>query len=194
MDAIKQWIVFCLLLIVSNSCYSADFINIIFLPDFSNSFECSEPGVEFKVTEKSSVGILGTFDCDSNRPTYGNSNDQVSNSFSRALIPWRYSWKGAYTDGTFIQALIGVEESKFRSDLGSTANVSFVDFGAYFGYQWFWKNGFNISVMGGVAYLVETSSEQNLIPGETQDIIDYLDKNTETNVHGGFGAILGWKF
>lgn len=194
MDATKQWIVFCLLWIVSSSCLSADFINIIFLPDFSNSFECSEPGVEFKVTDNSTIGILGTFDCDSIRPTYGSTNDQVSNTFSRGLVPWRYSWKGAFTDGAFIQALIGVEKSKFRSDLGSTANVTFIDLGAHFGYQWFWKNGFNISVLGGIAYLVETSSDQKLEPGESQDIIDYLDKNTDSNVHGAFGAIIGWKF
>lgn len=194
MEAAKRWFVFCFLCIVSSSCLSADFINIIFLPDFSNSLKCSQPGVEFKVAEKSTVGILGTFDCDSNRPTYGDSNDQVSNTFSRILVPWRYSRKGAFKDGTLVQAVIGTEESNFRSDLGSTADVTFIDFGAYYGYQWFWTNGFNISVMGGVAYLVETSSDQVIVPGESQDIVDYLNRNTETNVHGAFGAMLGWVF
>ncbi len=194
MKTIKRWILCCLLWVCSDPCLSAEWINVILLPDSFNAFDCHQPGVEFKVAEKSSVGILGRFDCDTDRSTYGSTNESVSNTFSRVLIPWRYSRKGAFQDGTLIQALVGVEKSKFRSALGSKADVTFVDFGLHYGYQWFWSSGFNVSAMAGVAYLVETSSSQEIAQNETSDVIDYLEKNTETNIHGGIGVILGWVF
>jgi hypothetical protein len=194
MENIKSWILLGLLWMLSSPCLSADWINVILLPDSFDSFDCHQPGVEFKVADRSSVGILGRFDCDTDRATYGSSNDSVSNTFSRVLIPWRYSRKGTFKDGTLIEVLVGAERSKFRSDLGSMADVTFMDLGLYYGYQWFWDSGFNISAMAGVAYLVETSSSKEIAQNETSDVIDYLNKNTETNVHGGLGIIIGWTF
>lgn len=187
-------ILFLLFLLASNAAQSASAFNIILLPDLTKSFKCHQPGVEFPIADTQSLAVLGVINCNSDRSTYGDTNDNVTNSFSRLLVPWRYAWNGVFKDGQLIQFLIGVETSEFSSSLGSEAEVTFMDFGLYYGYQWFWQNGFNLSLLGGLAYLVKTSSSKNIAPGETNDVIDFLDKNTKTNVHGGAGIIFGWKF
>ena len=194
MVILNRGILLLLLWFQSSLCLSADSINIVLMPDSINSFDCHHPGVEFKVTQTSSLGVFGRLNCETNRSTYGDTHDDVTNTFSRIFVPWRYSKGGAFKDGTFIQALIGIEKSKFRSVLGSKADVTFVDFAFHYGYQWFWKNGFNVSALAGVAYLVETSSEKDILPAENNDVIGFLDKNTKTNVHGGAGVLIGWKF
>lgn len=190
----NRWILLCFLLFQSGLCLADASFNIIVLPDSINSFDCHQVGVEFKVAQNHSVGMLGRFDCETNRSTYGDTHDDVTNTFSRILIPWRYSKNGVFKDGIIIQALVGVEKSEFRSKLGSKADVTFVDFGIHYGYQWFWENGFNISALAGVAYLVETSSEKSIVQNENSDVINWLDKNTKTNIHGGAGIMIGWKF
>lgn len=190
----NRWILFCSLCFQSSLCLSADTINIIILPDSINSFDCHQPGIEFKISQNSSLGAIGRLDCATDRSTYGKTNDDVTNTFSRIIVPWRYSFNGTFRDGSLVQALVGIEKSEFRSTLGSKADVTFVDFAFHYGYQWFWKNGFNVSALAGVAYLVKTSSEIDIVPTENSDVIGFLDKNTKTNVHGGAGILIGWKF
>ena len=172
-------------------CYSSESINFIVLPDAAN---CHHAGLEIQMNEKNTLGFLGVSGCNSDRSTYGEKNDDVNNDFSRFLVPWRYSPHGAFTTGYFFQAIAGSEKSKFTSILGSTADVTFASFGGYAGYQWFWRNGFNISVIGGAVYLHELSSSTTLAPSEGNDVRDYLDKNTDSNIHGGYGIIFGWLF
>ena len=194
MITLNRWILYCLLLFQSSLCLSADSINVVLMPDSFNSFKCHHPGIEFKISQTSTLGVFGRLDCESDRSTYGDTNDDVTNTFSRIFVPWRYSKGGAFKNGSFIQTLIGIEKSKFRSVLGSKADVTFVDFAFHYGYQWFWENGFNISVLGGVAYLVKTSSDKDITQNESDDVIGFLDKNTKTNIHPGAGITIGWKF
>lgn len=194
MGNLCRWILFCSLWLQSGLCLSADSINVVIMPDSFNSFKCHQPGIDFKITQNSSLGVVGILDCESDRSTYGNTNDDVTNTFSRIFVPWRYSKGGAFKNGAFMQALIGIEKSEFRSILGSRADVTFVDFAFHYGYQWFWENGFNVSVLGGVAYLAKSSSQKDIVLNETPDVIGHLDRNTKSNIHGGAGFILGWKF
>jgi hypothetical protein len=190
----NRWIIFCLLLLQAGACLSADAINLVLLPDSFNSFKCHQPGVEFQVSQTSTLAVFGRLDCESERSTYGDTNDEVTNTFSRIFVPWRYSKGGAFRDGPFMQSLVGMERSRFKSVSGSTADVTYVDFAFHYGYQWFWNNGFNVSVIGGLALLVKTSSDEEIVQNENNEVIDFLDKNTRTNVHPGAGFIFGWKF
>lgn len=191
----NKWNLFWLLfLFQSNTSLSAEPFNVAIMPDSINSFKCHQPGVEFKISQTSSLGVFGTLDCKSNRSTYGDTNNDVTNTFSRIFFPWRYSKGGVFKTGSFMQALIGIEKSKFKSVLGSKADVTFVDFAFHYGYQWFWENGFNVSVLGGLAYLVKTNSDKSISANETDDVKNFLDKNTKTNIHPGAGVVIGWKF
>lgn len=176
----------------SSSSFSQNTINFIILPD--PLYTVHHIGFEMAVTEKSRLGMLTAYKRDSDRPTYGESNDDVTNTFSRLLIPWIYSKNGAWENGFIVTGLVGLENDKFKSEAGSRAEATFVNFGLLAGYQWFWGNGFNISAMAGGALLVESRSEKDIIAGESRDVIDYLDKNTKTNTHFSAGVILGWAF
>lgn len=191
MKCLYKLVLSSVLLIQAGQCYSSSLINFIALPDAAN---CHHAGFEIQMNEKNTLGFLGVSGCNSDRPTYGEKNDDVNNDFSRFLVPWRYSPHGAFTTGYFFQAITGVEKSQFTSTLDSNADVTFAHFGGYAGYQWFWPNGFNISVIGGAVYLYELSSSTTLAPGETVDVKNFLDKNTDSNIHGGYGIIFGWSF
>lgn len=190
MKVIINTLVFFALLTQSSLIYSANHINIIFLPD---SYDCHHTGVEGAITKNSRLGILAVVGCDSDRPTYGDSNDKVTNEFSRILIPWTYS-AGAWDDGYFLKVLAGLENHKFESNIGSRAEVTFADISANVGYQWFWNSGFNVSASLGVAFLFQNSVDKNIHTNESSDVVDFLDKNTKTNQHTAFGIILGWAF
>lgn len=191
MKVIGELIFSTLLLLQAGFCYSSEYKNFILIPDPSS---CHQVGVEVSINENSSLGMFGRISCESNRATYGAKNSNVENTFSRILIPWRYSFNGVFTDGYFVQPLAGLENSKFKSTLGSTAEVTFVSLAAYAGYQWFWRNGLNVSLMAGLAYLQEVNSSHDILAGEGSDVSKFLDKNTETNLHGGAGVIVGWLF
>jgi len=186
-----KYVLSSLLLVESGLCYSSESNNLILLPDSSS---CHQAGIEMAINKHNTLGILGRAGCESDRPTYGSKNDDVENRFGRILVPWRFSFKGVFTDGYFVQALAGLEKSEFKSTLGSSADVTFTNLAAHVGYQWFWRNGFNLSLMGGVAYLHEVSSSKHIVTGEQKSVTDFLDKNTKTNIHGGAGVIVGWLF
>lgn len=181
----------CILFVQASISHSEESINIVVLPE---TYDCHQVGAEFKVTKNSTLGVLGVVSCDSDRPTYGSSNNNVKNSFSRVLIPWRYSMGGAFENGYFVQSMIGMEAHEFRSTQGSRSDVSFVDLTLHGGYQWFWSNGFNVSALGGVNVLVKSSSDEHIVQNERTDVVDFIDKNTKSNIHPGLGVILGWKF
>lgn len=179
------------LFIYAGMCQSSGSVNVILLPD---PYNCHQVGFEFQSNEKNTLGLLGRLGCNSNRPTYGSKNDDVDNKFSRILVPWRYSFKGGFKNGFFVQTLAGFEQSEFKSTLGSAAKVSFLNIGINAGYQWFWKSGFNVSVLGGRAFLQKINSDKSILSGESQSVSDFLDKNTKTNNHGSYGVIVGWLF
>lgn len=171
--------------------YASDSLNLMLLPD---PYGCHQVGVEMGINANSTLGVLGRGSCESDRPTYGAMNEDVENTFSRILVPFRYSFSGVFKDGYFVQGLAGLEKSEFKSSLGSTSNVTFASFAAHGGYQWFWKNGFNISLMGGVAYLQNIETSESIVGGEDSDVVKFLDKNTKANIHGGGGVFMGWLF
>jgi hypothetical protein len=175
----------------SNLCLSVESANLFVLPD---PFECHQLGVETGITTNNSLGVLGTIGCESDRPAYGNANDDVRNTFSRVVLPWRYSKDGVFKDGFIGQAWVGVEKHDFESELHSQAEVTFANLAVHFGYQWFWDSGFNISVLGGGAVLAKISGNEDIVPAERSDVVSFLDKNTKTNVHGAAGFLVGWKF
>jgi len=179
------------LLISAGQCYSSNSINVVVLPDL---FGCHQLGGEFELNENNTLGVLGRINCSSDRPTYGAKNDDVENEFSRILVPWRYSFNGIFTDGYFLQTLVGLEKNKFKTTLGSTSKVTFTNLAVHAGYQWFWKNGFNITLLGGIAYLHENNSRTNIVTTEETHVVNFIDKNTKTNIHGGAGVIVGWLF
>jgi len=180
------------LMFQTSLCFSEDSINFIVVPDL---FNCHHHfGFELEILENSTLGILGSAKCKSDRPTYGDPNSKVNTEFSRIFIPWRYSFLGAFKDGYFIQTMVGVENSEFTSEAGSSADVTFIDLTFHGGYQWFWRGGFNVSALAGVAYLKESSLDINIVQNESSDVAEFLDKNTKSNVHIGIGVIFGWLF
>ncbi len=182
----------CFLLFQSGLVFSKGSFNLSILPD--PVFNCHQLGFDAAITDKSSLGVLARYQCNSDRPTYGSPNKDVKNTFSRILIPWRYSFNGVFEDGFIMQLSLGMEKSRFKSDLGSEAEVTFMDIVFSVGYQWFWGNGLNVSVIGGPAFLIKNSVNKNLSQNESSDVIKFLDKNTKSNVHAGVGVLLGWSF
>jgi len=188
---ISRVVLVCFLLFQSGAIFSEDSINVSILPD---PFNCHQLGFEMDVTDNSTLGIIVRNACNSDRPTFGSPNDNVKNTFSRILIPFKYSTNGVFKDGFIMQPVIGLEQSKFTSTAGSEANVTFIDIAYHFGYQWFWGNGFNVAAMGGPVILIENSSSKTIVQNESPDVVKFLDENTETNIHAGVGVIFGWVF
>lgn len=162
-----------------------------FLPD---PFSCHQLGIEKTITQQSRLGILAVNNCRSDRPTFGEANNDVKNTFSRILFPFIYAPNGAMKTGKIYLATIGVEQHQFRSDLGSSVDASFFDAGAHIGYQWFWSNGFNITATAGIAILTLTDSKKNIKTNEKSDVVDFLNDNSKTNIHPGAEILLGWSF
>lgn len=187
----KKLIFMSFLLLYSGLSFAKDTINLVLLPD---PYNCHQIGVDAAITENSTLGLIGRSGCKSDRPTYGSPNNDVRNTFSRILIPWRYSLNGAFKDGFFFQSLAGLEKSNFKSDLGSSAKVTFYNIAAQVGYQWFWDIGFNVSVLAGPTFLIEKESSKNVAQNEQEDVVKFLDNNTKSNIHGGAGVIVGWNF
>ena len=183
---------FLCLMIHSSLCVSKESFNITLIPDV---LYCHHHfGVEYAINDNNTLGIIGTGKCTSERPTYGDSNSQVDNTFNRIFIPWRYSFEKVFRDGYFIQTMIGIEKSRFKSEAGSIADVKFYDFTFHSGYQWFWDSGFNISALAGVAILKRRSLTKDISSNENNEVVRFLDKNTKSNEHIGVGIIFGWAF
>jgi len=172
-------------------CFAQDSVNLYVGPDPKS--HCHQFGAEVGITKNSTLGVIPAYNC-SDVNTYGPINNQVNSTFNRILIPFRYSPNGIFKNGYFIMALLGMEKNEFKSVAGSSANVSFIDTGILFGYQWFWRNGFNISGSIGVVHLMRNSLDQTISSTESNDVSEYLDQQTSTNTHVGGGMFLGWVF
>jgi hypothetical protein len=170
--------------------------NFSVAPDLTT--HCHQYDVDVAISENSALGVMPSYKCKDrpDRPSNGSMriNSQVTNTFSRVLIPWRYAPHSAFHTGYLAMAFVGVENSEFNSDAGSSAKVSFIDTGVLFGYQWFWPNGFNVFAGGGVAHLMRSSLDKSISPTESSKVSDYLDEQTSTNTHLGGGVFFGWAF
>lgn len=197
MKIFKYLLVSSFLLFQTSLCFAQDTINFSVVPDPTT--HCHQYIVDVAITKNSTLGVMPSYNC-TDRPHRPNNdgsmvmNSQVTNKFNRILIPWRYSPHGAFNNGYFVEALVGVEKSEFKTVVGSSANVSFIDTGVLLGYQWFWHNGLNISAVAGVAHLTNISLEKNISPTESSNVSDYLDQQTSTNTHMAGGVSFGWSF
>lgn len=172
-------------------CFAKGSLNLVFIPDPVT--HCHHYGVDFAVAKNSTLGLLSAYNCP-DRPTYGIVNGQVTNTFNRILTQWRYSPRGAFNTGYFFDAMVGVERSEFKSAAGSSANVSYFDTAIHLGYQWFWRNGFNVTGLIGVAHLMPVRRDNNISPTESSAVSDYMDEQTSTTTHVGGGFSMGWVF
>lgn len=175
---------------------SADkFINLSIAPDPVT--KCHQIRMDFAVTANSMVGIMPA-SCTNrpDRPVDGSMviPDQVTNTFNRVIIPWRYSPYGVLRDGLILEALAGFEKSEYKTTLGSNTNNTFILFGVDVGYQWVWTNGFNISTFIGFAHLIRNNHEVTIVPAESSAVVDYLDQQSNSNTHLAGGVFLGWAF
>lgn len=159
---------------------------------------CHQYRVDVPITKNNTLGVMPTSNCTDrpSRPTNGSIkiNSQVTNTFNRIIIPWRYSPNGAFIDGFIVEAIVGQEKSEYKSASGSSANVSFIDTGVWLGYQWFWRNGFNVSAVVGGVHLTRIRLDKNISPSESSNVSDYLDEQTSTNSHQTGGVFFGWAF
>ncbi len=171
-------------------CFAQDSVNLQILPDPTT--HCTQLWGEVAITTNSTLGVMPA-SC-SNRPTVGTINNQVSDSFNRISFSWKYSPHGAFKDGYFLMAGAGVETHAFSSVAGSTANVTYIDTGLFYGYSWFWRNGLNCSVGLGVAHLMPVTVGKSISTTETSTVSDYLDQQTSTSTHMGTILALGWAF
>ena len=187
----KYLLVTLLLFFQASLCIAQDSINLYGAPDIIT--QCHQVGVEAALTKYSTIAVIPSYNC-TNRNTYGPRNDQVTSTFNRVLFPLRYAPNGVFKNGYFIMGILGMEKNEFKSVAGSVANVSFIDTAILFGYQWFWRNGFNISGSLGVAHLIRNSLDQTISSTEINSVSAYLDQQTSTNTHLGGGMFLGWVF
>jgi len=195
MNIFKYFVVSSVLLLQTSLCFarSDEVINFYVSPDPIT--HCNGYGVDVAITENSTLGIVGIPECISDRPTfYGSSTIKLSNKLNRMFAMWKYSPHGVFEDGYFLYAVVGADNSEFKSAAGSTANVSFIDTGTGVGYHWFWHNGFNVTTALGVAHLIQNSIDKSISSTESVDTVNYLDQQTRTNTHAGVGLFFGWAF
>jgi len=177
-------------------CFAKNTVNFSVAPDLSTY--CHQYRIDAVITGNSTLGVMPSYRCTDrpDRPSNGTMviNSQVTNTFNRLLVPWRYSPHGAFNNGYFLEAFAGVENSEFRTGAGSTADVKFFDTGVWLGYQWFWRNGLNISAVIGGSHLARVSLDRNISPSENSSVSDYLDEQISTNTHVAGGVFFGWVF
>lgn len=184
------------ILLLPTLCFAKGSINFSVAPDPVTY--CHQYRVDVSITKDSTLGVMPSFNCTDrpSRPINGSMviNSQVTNTFNRIIIPWRYAPHGAFIDGFIVEAIIGLEKSELKSASGSSANVSFFDTGVWLGYQWFWRKGFNISAVIGGANLTRISLDKSISPAEGSNVSDYLDEETSSNTHQTAGVFFGWIF
>lgn len=188
----KYLLVTSLLFLQTSVCFAENSINFSLVPD--RSLPCSQLGIDVAISENSTLGI-SPLSCNTDRPAIVMApNSNVRNQVNRIIVPWRYSPRGAFKDGYYFAATVGVESDQFTSTAGSTANVVFFGSSFHTGYQWFWDNGFNITFIISASHLARVSLDRSTSPTESPDVVDFLDRNTRTNTHYSAGPLLGWAF
>lgn len=189
----KYLLVSAFLLLQTSLCFAENSINFSFVYDI-HSPDCSQLLVDVATSKNTSLGI-SPMSCNSDRPAIVMApNSNVRNQVNRIVVPWRYSPRGVFKDGFYFMATLGVENDQFNSTAGSTANVLFLGSSLHTGYQWFWKNGFNITLIFSASHLARMSLDRTTSPTESPDVVDFLDQNTSTNTHYSAGPLLGWAF
>lgn len=194
MKIFKCLLIFSCLLFQAENCLAQDIINISFI--YNTPIICSQPLFDVAVTQQSILGI-SPGSCTADRPSNpaSGAGSNISNQFNRMMGVWRYSPNGVFKDGFYFALTAGIENDSFNSTAGSTAEVYFAGYGLMSGYQWFWKNGFNITWIFSVAHLEQISlNNYNIVPGERADVINWLQTNTSSNTHFTMGPLLGWSF
>ncbi len=175
---------------------SVNSINVSIAPDIATG--CHQMRADVRIIENLTLGIMPSYECENrpDRPIDGSMKMQsgVSNTFNRVLFPWRYSPRGAMTDGYFLELFIGGERGAYSSVSGSSTTVNFIDVGTWIGYQWVWGSGINLSAAAGFAHLMLYSRNNSRVSTESHDVNDYLDQQTRTNTHLASGFFLGWAF
>lgn len=193
MKICKCLFVFSVLFLQSSFCFAEKSINVSLVID--PSLICSQPIIDFAVTARSILGIApGSCRSDRSSNTSGR-NVEVRNNFNRIAFDWRYAPRGVFKDGFYVMTILGIENDKFSSSAGSTADVTFLASALSTGYQWFWKNGFNITGILSASHLTRISLDNyKIAPTERSDVIDFLDSDTSTNTHYSYGVLFGWAF
>lgn len=187
-----------LMVFQSSQSFAGDgsFANISIAPDPTT--RCHQFKADYAISERSTLGMTVAYDCSNrpSRPVNGSMemNSDVSNTFNRILVPWRYAPQGVSRDGFLVDAMVGMERAEYGTSAGSSANVRFFDVAVGLGYQWFWQSGLNASVFAGAAHLMRQSGETNISATEVATTSDYLSQQTRTNSHLASGAYLGWSF
>jgi hypothetical protein len=180
------------LFLQTSLCFAEKSINFSIVPD--RSPDCSQLVVDVAMSEHTSLGI-SPLSCNSDRPAIAMApNSNVRNQVNRIVVPWRYSPRGVFKDGFYFMASLGIENDQFNSTAGSTANVFFLGSSLHTGYQWFWKNGFNITLIFSASHLTQMSLDRTTSPTESPDVVDFLDQNTSSNTHYSVGPLFGWAF
>jgi hypothetical protein len=72
----------------------------------------------------------------------------------------------------------GVENTEYTSVAGSTAKVQLIDAAVGFGYQWIWKNGFNMDLSFSIAHLMLNSLDKSISPTESSTVSSFLGQQT----------------
>ena len=175
-------------------CSAQETVNVLIAPEFQAP-ACTQPEIDFAVSPRSTLGIIPG-SCNANRSsglTGPLANE--SNQFDRLAFDWIYSPKGAYKDGFWFGALTGVEHDNFSTTAGSSADVYFFANALVTGYQWFWKNGFNIRLSFTAAHLTRISIDNyKVAPTENSDTINWLNTNASSQTHYAYGPAFGWAF
>lgn len=180
------------LLLQTSLCFAGaeNSVNILLMPDPITN--CSTAGLEVAMTEHSTLNIVPQ-SCTS-RPSVGLANNQVTNKFDRVGFGVEYYLEGALNGGYFVSMGSGVENVEYTSVAGSSAKVQFIDVAIGAGYQWIWKNGFNMNLQFAIAHLMLNSLDKIISPTESADVTNFLNQNTSTGTHPGMGFAFGWAF
>jgi len=192
MKVFKYLLVSLVLFFQTSLCFarSENSINILLIPDPITN--CSSAGVEIAMTKNSTLNIVPQ-SCAS-RPSVGLANNQVTNKFDRVGFGMEFYLQGALNGGYFMSLGGGVENVEYTSVAGSSAKVQFVDVAIGAGYQWIWKNGFNMNLQFAIAHLMLNSLDKTISPTESADVTNFLNQNTSTGTHPGMGFAFGWAF
>jgi hypothetical protein len=194
MKILKYLLVSLVLFLQTSLCSAQESVNVLIGPEFQ-ALPCSQLYIESAVSPRSTLGILPS-SCNANRSsglTGPIANE--SNQFDRVAFDWIYSPKGVFKDGFWFGALTGVEHDNFSTTAGSSADVYFFANALVTGYQWFWKNGFNIRLSFSAVHLTRISLDNyKIAPIDSIDTINWLNTNASSQTHYAYGPAFGWPF
>ena len=194
MKILKYLLVSLVLFLQTALCFAQETVNVSIGPDFTN-LPCSQPYIDFYVSPRSTLGIMPSSCSDGRSSGSTKRSADVSGQFDRVVFDWVYSPKGTFKDGVLFMAATGVEHDVYSTTAGSSADVYFSANALVTGYQWFWKNGYNIRVNTSVVRMIRISTDNfKTAPTESQSTIDWLNTNDSNGTHFSYGINFGWAF